>query len=250
MIVKSRTAVRAQRQLRRLRAELGVRRGRELSLPPRRNPGAATAATKRIALLAAILGSGIVFLDGTIVNVALPSIRASLHGGLAEQQWVVEAYLLTLSSLLLIGGSLGDLFGRRRVFTIGLIWFGACSLLCAVAPSSGVLIGARAAQGVGGALLVPSTLALIMDTFEEERGRRRSAAGPRGPAVATVIGPLGGGALVQLASWRWIFAINLVPVLLTLLLLAGSSRTRARPGTSTCSARFCAPSVSADRCSP
>src|SRR5947209_5525408 len=97
---------------------------------------------KRCALVASILGSGIVFLDSTIVNVALPSIRASLHGGLAEQQWVVEAYLLTLSSLLLVGGSLGDLFGRRRVFSAGLAAFGGCSLLCAIAPSSGLLIGA------------------------------------------------------------------------------------------------------------
>src|SRR5438445_11373633 len=96
--------------------------------------------TKKIALIASILGSGIVFLDGTSVNVALPAIRASLHGGLAEEQWVVEAYLLTLGSLLLVGGSLGDLFGRKRVFSIGLVGFGVCSLLCAVAPSSALLI--------------------------------------------------------------------------------------------------------------
>src|SRR5207302_5960703 len=99
--------------------------------------------TKTIALTASVLGSGIVFLDGTIVNVALPAIRSSLHGGLADQQWVVEAYLLTLSSLLLVGGSLGDLFGRKRVFSIGLVGFGVCSLLCAVAPSSALLIAAR-----------------------------------------------------------------------------------------------------------
>ena len=111
---------------------------------------------KRCALVASILGSGIVFLDSTIVNVALPAIRSSLHGGLAEQQWVVEAYLLTLSSLLLVGGSLGDRLGRRRVFSAGLVGFGVCSLRCAIAPTSGVLIAARAAQGVAGALLVPS----------------------------------------------------------------------------------------------
>ena len=99
--------------------------------------------TKRIALTASILGSGIVFLDGTAVNVALPAIRASLHGGLAAQQWVVEAYLVTLSSLLLIGGSLGDVLGRRRVFAFGVAAFGVCSLLCAVAPSNAFLIGAR-----------------------------------------------------------------------------------------------------------
>ncbi|HEV3056136.1 MAG TPA: MFS transporter, partial [Solirubrobacteraceae bacterium] len=125
------------------------------------------AARKRTVLLAAILGSGIVFLDGTIVNVALPAIRRSLHGGLADQQWIVEAYLLTLSALLLVGGSLGDLFGRRRVFMIGTASFGVCSLLCAAAPTSGVLIVARAVKGIAGALLVPSTLAMIMDAFAE-----------------------------------------------------------------------------------
>jgi EmrB/QacA subfamily drug resistance transporter len=190
----------------------------------------APATTKRVALVAAILGSGIVFLDGTIVNVALPAIRSSLHGGLAEQQWVVEAYLLTLSSLLLIGGSLGDLFGRRRVFSIGLVWFGACSLLCAIAPSSAVLIGARAAQGIGGALLVPSTLALIVDTFEENERAGAIGSWTAWTGIATVIGPLGGGALVQLASWRWIFAINLVPVVITLELLRRLGNDSRSPG--------------------
>jgi EmrB/QacA subfamily drug resistance transporter len=176
--------------------------------------------TKRVALLASILGSGIVFLDGTIVNVALPAIRSSLHGNLADQQWVVEAYLLTLSSLLLVGGSLGDVLGRRRVFSAGLVGFGACSLLCAIAPSNPLLIGARAIQGAAGALLVPSTLALIMDTYTDEHER----AGAIGSwtawtGIATVIGPLGGGTLVQVASWRWIFAVNLVPVVITLGLL-------------------------------
>jgi EmrB/QacA subfamily drug resistance transporter len=175
--------------------------------------------TQRIALLAAILGSGVVFLDGTIVNVALPAIRQSLHGGLAEQQWVVEAYLLTLSSLLLIGGSLGDLLGRRRVFAMGLIGFGVCSVLCAVAPTSGVLIGARAAQGIGGAMLVPSTLALIMDNFSEHERAAAIGSWTAWTGIVTVIGPLGGGALVQLASWRWIFAVNILPVVATLLLL-------------------------------
>jgi EmrB/QacA subfamily drug resistance transporter len=185
---------------------------------------------KRIALTASILGSGIVFLDGTIVNVALPSIRSSLHGGLAEQQWIVEAYLLTLSSLLLVGGSLGDLFGRRRVFAIGLAAFGVCSLLCAVAPSSGALIAARAAQGVAGALLVPSTLALIMDVFAEDERAGAIGTWTAFTGVATVIGPLGGGALIQAASWRWIFAINLVPVAITLLLLQRLSTDQRNPG--------------------
>jgi EmrB/QacA subfamily drug resistance transporter len=174
---------------------------------------------KRCVLVASILGSGIVFLDGTIVNVALPAIRSSLHGSLADQQWVVEAYLLTLSSLLLLGGSLGDVLGRVRVFKFGLIGFGACSVVCAVAPSSSVLIAARALQGVGGALLVPSTLALIMDHFGEDERGAAIGTWTAWTGVATVIGPLGGGALVQLASWRWIFVINVIPVLITLMLL-------------------------------
>ncbi len=176
--------------------------------------------TKRIALAASILGSAVVFLDSTIVNVALPAIRSSLHGGLAEQQWVVEAYLLALSSLLLVGGSLGDLLGRTRVFRAGLLGFGVCSLLCALAPSSGLLIGARALQGVAGAMLVPSTLALIMDTFPQSERAKAIGTWTAFTGVATVIGPLGGGALVQLASWRWIFAINLVPVAVTIFLLS------------------------------
>jgi EmrB/QacA subfamily drug resistance transporter len=186
--------------------------------------------TQRVALIAAILGSGIVFLDGTIVNVALPAIRSSLHGGLSDQQWIVEAYLLTLASLLLVGGSLGDLLGRRRVFAVGLVGFGACSLLCAAAPNSGFLIGARAVQGVAGALLVPSTLALIMDTFNEEERAGAIGSWTAWTGVATVIGPLGGGALVQLASWRWIFAINLVPVAITLWLLREVGDDRRNPG--------------------
>jgi EmrB/QacA subfamily drug resistance transporter len=175
--------------------------------------------TKRIALIACILGSGIVFLDGTVVNVALPSIRRGLGGGLADQQWIVEAYLLTLSSLLLVGGSLGDLFGRRRVFSAGLVGFGICSLMCALAPTLGLLIGARAVQGMAGALLVPSALALIMDTFQEHERAAAIGTWTAWAGMATVIGPLGGGALIQIASWRWVFAINLVPVLITLWML-------------------------------
>ena len=188
------------------------------------------ATTKRIALIASILGSGIVFLDGTIVNVALPAIRAALHGALSDQQWVVEAYLLTLSSLLLVGGSLGDLFGRRRVFSMGLVGFGACSVICAIAPTSAVLIGARAAQGIAGAMLVPSTLALIMDNFQEHERAAAIGSWTAWTGIVTVIGPLAGGALVQLASWRWIFAINLVPVAVTLMLLRRLPADSRTPG--------------------
>jgi EmrB/QacA subfamily drug resistance transporter len=186
--------------------------------------------TKRTVLVAAILGSGIVFLDSTVVNVALPAIRASLHGNLADQQWIVEAYLLTLSSLLLVGGSLGDLFGRRRVFRIGVAAFGVCSLLCAVSPTSEVLIAARAVQGVAGALLVPSTLALIMDNFEDHERAAAIGTWTAWTGIATVIGPLGGGALITLASWRWVFAINVVPVLITLWLLRRLPADTPTPG--------------------
>jgi len=185
---------------------------------------------KQIVLVSSILGSGIVFLDGTVVNVALPSIRADLHGNLADQQWIVEAYLLTLSSLLLVGGSLGDLLGRRRVFSAGLIGFGVCSLLCAIAPTNGFLIGARAVQGIAGALLVPSTLALIMDTFEDEERAAAIGTWTAWTGIATVIGPLGGGALIEVASWRWIFAINLVPVVITLMLVSRLPADTREPG--------------------
>jgi EmrB/QacA subfamily drug resistance transporter len=185
---------------------------------------------KSTVLVASILGSGIVFLDQTIVNVALPAIRSSLNGSLAEQQWVVEAYLLTLSSLLLLGGSLGDVLGRRRVFEAGLIGFGVCSLVCAAAPSSEILIGARGVQGVAGALLVPSSLALILDTFGE--GERAAAIGTwtAWTGVATVLGPLGGGLLVQAASWRWIFLMNPIPVAITVMLLRRLPPDRGAPG--------------------
>ncbi|MBV8945662.1 MAG: MFS transporter, partial [Solirubrobacterales bacterium] len=170
---------------------------------------------KRAVLIASILGSGIVFLDQTIVNVALPAIRSSLHGSLADQQWVVEGYLLTLAALLLLGGSLGDVLGRRRVFTAGLIGFGACSLACALAPTAPFLIIARALQGMAGALLVPSTLALIVDHYEPDERGAAIGTWTAWTGVATVIGPVGGGALVEAASWRWIFLINLIPVAVT-----------------------------------
>ena len=159
------------------------------------------------------------FIDGTVVNVALPAIRSDLHAGLATQQWVVGAYLLTLGSLILIGGSLSDLFGRRRVFTLGVLAFGATSILCAVAPTAALLVAARGLQGAAGALLVPSALATIIDTFpEDERGAAIGSWTAWG-GVATLVGPLLGGFLVQVSSWRLVFAISLVPVAGTLYLL-------------------------------
>ena len=150
---------------------------------------------------------------------ALPAIREDLDVGLASQQWVVEAYLLTLASLLLIGGSLSDLFGRRRVFALGTALFGITSAICAVAPSAETLIAARALQGAAGALLVPSTLATIMAVFPEDERGRAIGSWTAWSGVSTVIGPLAGGVLVDAASWRWIFALNIIPVAVTLYLV-------------------------------
>jgi len=177
---------------------------------------------KRLTLVACILGSGTALLDGTVVNVALPTIQRALGGGLAAQQWIVNGYLLTLGSLILIGGSLGDLFGERRVFALGVSGFGAASLACALSPSIGALVAARAVQGVAGALLVPSSLAVIVNTFDaSERGRAIGSWTAWG-AIAGVLGPLAGGELLALASWRWIFLINvpLVIACVTLILTA------------------------------
>ena len=181
---------------------------------------------KRLTLVAAILGSSVVLVDSTAVNVALPAIQNELGGGLAAQEWLVNAYLLTLGSLILIGGSLGDLFGERRVFFIGVAGFGAASVLCAVAPTIGVEIAGRALQGIAGALLTPSSLAVIIAVFPpEERGAAIGSWTAWG-AIGTVLGPLLGGQLVDQASWRWIFAINIPLVLATLwLIVAAIPRT-------------------------
>ncbi len=164
---------------------------------------------KRLTLVACILGSGIALLDSTVVNVALPSIARELGGGLAGQQWVTNAYLLMLGSLILVGGSLGDELGERRVFAVGVTLFGATSLLCALAPSIELLVLGRALQGVAGALLTPSALAVIIATFPPEARGRAIGSWTAWVGIATVIGPLVGGELVSAASWRWIFLINL-----------------------------------------
>jgi EmrB/QacA subfamily drug resistance transporter len=173
---------------------------------------------QRLTLVATILGSTVVFLDSTVVNVALPAISGDLDAGLAGQQWVVEAYMLTLVSLLLVGGSLGDQFGRRRMFVFGLIGFGATSVLCAIAPTVEFLVGARALQGVTGALLVPGSLAIVAATFEGAARGKAVGTWTAWTGIATVIGPAGGGALIGLSSWRAIFWVNLPLIAATVAL--------------------------------
>jgi EmrB/QacA subfamily drug resistance transporter len=162
----------------------------------------------RWVIFAAILGSGIAFLDSTVVNVALPEIRDDLGGGLSGLQWTLDGYLLTLSALLLLGGALGDEYGRRRMFVLGLVSFTVASVLCGIAPSIGTLIAARALQGVGGALLVPGSLALITASFRSEDHGVAIGAWSGLTGVATAIGPFLGGWLIDSVSWRLVFLIN------------------------------------------
>jgi EmrB/QacA subfamily drug resistance transporter len=173
-------------------------------------------AQKRLVLIACILGSSIVFVDGTVVNVALPSLQRDLGGGLTLQQWVVDAYLLTLGSLILLGGSLGDLFGERRIFSIGTALFGLTSIFCAAAPDGNTLIVARGLQGIAGALLTPAALAVITSTFSGEERGAAIGSWTAWTGISLVIGPLLGGWLVSAASWRSIFVLNVPLVALTL----------------------------------
>jgi EmrB/QacA subfamily drug resistance transporter len=176
-------------------------------------------ASTRFTLLATILGSSIVFIDSTVVNVALPPIQHDLGGGLAAQQWIVSAYLLTLGSLILVGGSLGDIFGAVRVFSLGVTTFGVTSALCALAPTANTLIVFRGLQGVAGALLTPASLAVITGRFS---GTERGAAIGTWTAwsgISTVVGPLLGGWLIEVWSWRVVFLLN-IPVAAVTLALA------------------------------
>ena len=172
-------------------------------------------------LAVAVLASFVAFLDGAIVTVALPALSAELGGGLATQQWTVNAYLLTLGALILLAGSLSDAFGRLRILRLGLIGFGAASLACALAWSPELLVGARAVQGMAGALLVPGSLALITTAYRDAARARAIGQWTAWTGTAAIIGPLLGGVLVDWIGWRWIFAVNLLPVAVTLLLTAG-----------------------------
>ncbi|MDG4806701.1 MFS transporter [Micromonospora sp. WMMD1120] len=176
-------------------------------------------AAGRGTLLAAVLASGMVFLDSTVVNVALPKLGQDLGANVSDLQWTINGYLLMLAAFVLLGGALGDRFGRRRVFLLGVLWFTAASVLCGLAQGTGWLIAARFLQGAGGALLTPGSLSVLQASFHpDDRGRAIGAwAGLSG--VSTALGPFIGGWLIDALSWRWIFFLN-VPIAVLVVLAA------------------------------
>jgi EmrB/QacA subfamily drug resistance transporter len=178
-----------------------------------------TKARGRWILATTILGSSMVFIDGTVVNVALPALQANLHATAVDVQWVVESYALFLAALLLLGGSLGDHFGRRRIYAIGVVLFAVASIWCGLAPNIGQLTAARAVQGIGGALLVPGGLAIISASFPEEERGRAIGTWSGSTAITTALGPVIGGWLIEHVSWRAVFFLNLPLALIVLLLV-------------------------------
>ncbi|MFJ8073690.1 MFS transporter [Streptomyces sp. NPDC096176] len=170
-------------------------------------------ATGRWVVLTTVLGSGMALLDSTVVNVALPRIGEDLDADLAVLQWTVNAYMLTLAALILLGGALGDRYGRRRIFVLGVVWFAIGSLLCGLAPNGGVLVAARALQGIGGALLTPGSLALIQASFHPDDRSRAVGLWSGLGGFGAAIGPFVGGWLVDGPGWRWVFLLN-VPLAL------------------------------------
>jgi MFS family permease len=170
-------------------------------------------------LAATMLASSLAFIDGSVTNVALPSIGRDLHGDAASLQWIVNAYLLPLSALLLVGGAAGDHFGRRRILILGTALFAAASILCALAPDLRLLLAARAAQGVGAAMLMPNSLGILGSSFKGEARGRAVGTWASAGAIASAVGPPLGGWLVGAAGWRAIFLIN-VPVALAAIIIA------------------------------
>ncbi|MFF3989352.1 MFS transporter [Streptomyces sp. NPDC001797] len=164
-------------------------------------------------LITTVLGSSMALLDSTVVNVALPRIGDDLDASLSALQWTINAYMLTLAGLILLGGSLGDQYGRRKIFVIGVVWFAAASLMCGLAPTDAVLIGARALQGIGGALLTPGSLALIQASFHPDDRARAVGLWSGFGGIGAAVGPFLGGWLVDGPGWRWVFLLN-VPLAL------------------------------------
>jgi EmrB/QacA subfamily drug resistance transporter len=188
--------------------------------------------TGRAVIAAAVLGSGMTWLDGSVVNVALRTIGEDLDASLEQLQWINNGYLVSLAALILLGGSLGDRLGRRRMFVVGTVWFALASLLCGLAPNAETLIVARILQGAGGALLTPGSLAMIQGAFApDERGKAIGAWSGLG-GVAAAIGPFVGGVLIDHASWRWIFLMNL-PVAIVTVLIAWRAVPETRDPTAT-----------------
>src|ERR1700722_11172133 len=184
-----------------------------------RNASSNSQASGRIVLAVTILGSSMAFVDGTVVNVALPALQNAFHASITDVQWVVESYALILAALLLVGGSLGDLLGRRKVYVFGVAVFAAASAWCGGARNIDMLIWARSIQGLGSALLVPGSLALITASFPEQTRGRAIGTWSGFTAIAAAIGPVIGGWLIQYSTWRWVFFLNL-PLALAIMLLA------------------------------
>jgi EmrB/QacA subfamily drug resistance transporter len=182
---------------------------------------------QRLTLITAIIGSGIVILDGTIVNLALPKIALGLHANFAGLQWVVDGYLLSLSALILLGGSLGDIFGRKKTYLLGLVGFGVASLACGLAPNAVMLVLMRLVQGIFGALLVPGGLAVINTNFDRTIRGAAIGAWSAWSAIFAALGPLLGGYILDVASWRWIFLIN-VPLVAICFVLGSRSIEESR----------------------
>jgi EmrB/QacA subfamily drug resistance transporter len=184
-----------------------------------RNDGSNSQTSARIVLAATILGSSMAFIDGTVVNVALPALQNAFHASIADVQWVVESYALMLAALLLVGGALGDLFGRRKVYVFGVAVFALASACCGLAQNIDMLIWARSIQGLGAALLVPGSLALITASFPEETRGQAIGTWSGFSAITAAIGPVIGGWLIEYSTWRWIFFLNL-PLALAVILLS------------------------------
>src|SRR5580693_4927409 len=176
-------------------------------------------ATRRWTLVATILASSMTFIDGTVVNVALPALQADLHATITDVQWVIEAYALFLGALILVGGSMGDQVGRKRVFLLGVVSFTVASIACGIATSPGMLIAGRSLQGIGAAFLVPGSLAIISATFDDAQRGRAIGTWSGFSAITTAIGPVCGGWLVEHISWRAVFFLN-VPVAAVVLVLS------------------------------
>jgi EmrB/QacA subfamily drug resistance transporter len=183
-------------------------------------------------IAASVLGSGIAALDATVVGIALPTIGRDFHTGLGDLQWVVTAYTLTLAAFLLIGGTLGDRFGRKRIFAIGVAWFAITSMACGLAPNADFLIATRALQGIGAAMLTPGSLAILQASFDPDDRAQAIGAWSGLGGLATAAGPLIGGYLIAVASWRWVFFIN-VPIAAVVLVLTARHVPESRDPTTT-----------------